>query len=657
MSGAPAAGPSTEALRLFEPGRIGEMSLRNRLVMAPMGIGSLAEADGRVGPRAIAFYRARARGGVGLVITGATRVTRDFEYLPEAAGYLGIEGSAYVGPLSELADAVHAEGARLAVQLTAGRGRVSPLEYVRRLGAVAPSAVSCFAAPDVLARPLTVEEIARLVESFRQAARRLRAAGVDAVELHAHNGYLLDQFQTALWNRRTDAYGGLLDGRLRLAVEVVRAIKDGAGARFPVIYRFGLVHYLPGGREVPEGLEIARRLEAEGVDAFHVDAGCHERRYWASPPSTQPPGCMLDLAAEVRRVVRVPVIAVGRLGYPDVAEAALSDGKADFIALGRALLADPEWPRKVREGRREEIRPCVACYDACLGRIQEGKYVTCALNPQTGMERELEVRPAPLPRSVLVVGGGPAGMEAARVASLRGHRVTLWERAKVLGGQLVPGSVPWFKRDYLTLVRFLSGQLERQGVVIEAGREATPEAVRAAAPDVLIVATGGRTAIPRVPGIDSPHVAMAADVLAGTRVAGRRVAVIGGGLVGCETALHLAEAEREVTVVEMLESVARDMFFASRLHLLELLRAAGVRILTDTRLLEVTEDGVTVAGRDGATAIAADTVVVAVGLEVDGAAVEALRASAPEVHLIGDCVEPRKVYQAVTEGFLVGRQV
>lgn len=645
-------------MKLFEAGKIGKLSIKNRIVMAPMGLGGLSEPDGRLGERAKDYYVARAKGGVGLIITGTTRVTREIEYIPSAAGFLGADGSMYVSQLDELAYAVHDFGAKIAVQLTAGRGRLAPNEDLRLIGAVAPSPVPCFWNPQVIARELTIGEIESLVKAFGSAAERLRLAGIDAIELHAHNGYLLDQFQTALWNQRTDPYGGDLSGRLRFVLEIITAIKKSAGKDFPIIYRFSLTHYFPGGREVEEGLEIARRLEAAGIDAFHIDAGCYEVRFWASPPHTQPPAFMVDLAKKVKEVLQVPVITVGRLGYPEVAERVLQEGKADFIALGRALLADPDWPNKVREGRLEEIRPCIGCYEGCLERINKKKYVSCAVNPATGMEREFVIYPAEKEKSVLVVGGGPAGMEAARIAALRGHKVSIWERGKALGGNLIPASVPDFKKDYASLIMFLSTQLEKLGVTVHLEKEVTPDLIKELQPDVLFIATGGVPIIPQIPGIERRNVATAIDILEGKKEVGDSVIIIGGGLMGCETALHLANQGKRTTVVEVLDSVARDMFFVNRMHLLELLSKAGTKILAETQVLEIVEEGVWMVDKKGMKSLVeGKTVVIAVGLKPNRELSNALKQKAREVYFIGDCVEPRKVMNAIWEGFRMARLV
>ncbi len=645
-------------LNLFEPGKIGKLQIKNRIVMAPMGIGGLAEPDGTLSPEGIDYYVARAKGGVGLIITGSARVSQEIEY-SGGVRLLAVNGSTYIARLSELAERLHNFGAKFAVQLIAGMGRVIDLASLRKGGAVAPSPVPYFWDSSITVRELTTEEVERLVRAFELGAEIARASGVDAIEINAHNGYLADQFQTALWNRRTDKYGGGLEGRLRFAMEVIKGIRKGAGEDFPIIYRFGLTHYLDGGRVVEEGLEIAKRLEAEGVDAFHIDAGCYETRYWASPPTTQPPGCMVDLAEMVKKVVKVPVIAVGKLGYPDLAERVLREGKADFIALGRALLADPEWPNKVREGRLGDIRPCIGCYEGCTKRLfEEGTYISCAVNPMTGREREFTITPAAKKKSVLVVGGGPAGMEAARVAALRGHRVTLWEKGDTLGGNLIPASIPGFKQDYRSLINYLSTQIKKLGVTTRLKQQATPQLIEEMNPDVVLIATGATPIILGIPGVEKDKVVTATDLLLGRKEAGDSVVVIGGNLVGCETALYLAQKGKKLTIVEILDSTARDMFVSSRMHLMKLLAESNVKILTRTNVLEITDEGITIADEHGERGtLDADTVVLAVGLKSNDELLKALKHKVPKVYAIGDCVEPHKVINAIWEGFHTARLI
>jgi len=647
-------------MKLFEPGKIGKLSLKNRIVMAAMGCGGLAQPDGRLSPRGIDHFAARAKGGTGLIITGFLRVTRELEQMPDKAFIrnLVVDDAMYLTWLNELADAVHDYGAKIAVQLTAGQGRVTFPDYVRKEGiAVAPSTLPSFWNPNVMARELTLEEIERLVQAFESAAEIVSQAGIDAIELHGHEGYLFDQFKTALWNKRTDKYGGDLEGRLRFSMEVIEAIKRGAGADFPIIYRFGLTHYLAGGREIEEGLEIARRLEAAGIAALDVDAGCYETWYWAHPPTTQPPGCMVDMAEMAKKVVNIPVMAVGKVGYPELAERVLQEGKADFIALGRPLLADPEWPKKVKEGRLEDIRPCLGDHE-CVERIMHRKYLSCTVNPQAGMEKEFAIRPAQKKISVLVVGGGPGGMEAARVTALRGHKVTLWEKGDALGGNLIPASTPDFKQDYRMLIDYLSTQIRKLGVNIELGKQATPEAILKMNPEVVFIATGGTPLIPDIPGIEKSKVVTAVDLLLGRKEAGETVVMLGGGLVGCETALHLAQKGRKLTIVETLDDIARDMCTPNRMHLLQLLKDEKVDILTGSQALEIKDEGVVIADKSGKRSIlSADTVVLALGLKSSDQLSETIRDKVPEVYAIGDCVEPRKVTNAIWEGFRTARLI
>jgi len=643
-------------VKLFEPGKIGKLSIKNRILMCPMGVGGLEEPQGGLSQRGIDYYVARAKGGTGLIITGLTRVSREIE--PPLEDKLIIDSKTCVTWLNELAEAVHDYGAKVAIQLTAGLGRVATLDLLKIAGAVAPSALPAFEDPTIMTRELSTEEIERLVHAFEFSAEILRLAGIDAVELHGHEGYLFDQFITALWNKRTDKYGGDLEGRLRFPVEVIEAIKRGAGADFPVIFRFGLKHYIDGGREVEEGLEIARRLEAAGADAFEVDAGCYETWYWAHPPTTLPPGCMVDMAQMAKRVVKVPVIAVGKLGYPELAERVLQEGKADFICLGRALLADPEWPNKVKKGRLEDIRPCVGCHEGCLKRVFDVKYLSCAVNPATGMEREFTIKPAEKKKSVLVVGGGASGMEAARVTALGGHKVTLWEKGDALGGNLIPASVPDFKQDYRRLINFLSTQIKKLDVTIELAKEATAELILEMKPDVVFIATGSTSIVPEIPGVGKKMVVTAVDLLLGKREAGKSVVVVGGGLIGCETALYLAQKGKKLTIVEMLDGVMLDMYSANRMHLLKLLADADVNILTETKCLEIRDNGITIADKYGKrSTLEADTVVLAVGLKSNEGLLEALKDKIPEVYAIGDCVEPRKVINAIWEGFRTARLV
>jgi 2-enoate reductase len=653
---------SEENMKLFTPHQIGRLRLKNRIAMAPMAIGGLVEPDGRMTQQAIDYYRERAKGGTGLIITSLTTVdNRVSPFVVDGyAVFPRLDSGIHLPRLSKLADAVHDYGGKIAVQLTAGFGRVAAHFLLRETPPAAPSAVPCFWDARINTRELSIEEIEKLVNSFKVAGRMAKVAGMDAIELHGHEGYLLDQFKTELWNKRKDKYGGDLTGRLRFPSEVIQAVKRGAGKDFPVIYRFGLTHYLEGGRKIEEGLEIARRLESFGADALHVDAGCYDTWYWAHPPIYLEDGCMVDMAAAVKKVVDIPVIAVGKLGKPELAERVLKENKADFVAMGRPLLADPHWPNKVRAKKLEDIKPCIGDHDGCLGRAFKGKPLSCSVNPTVGLEAELTVAPAPERRSVLVIGGGPAGMEASRVAAIRGHTVTLWEREDRLGGNLIPASKPEFKKDIRELIQYYSVQLPKVGVDVRLNKEADPDLVEKFSPDAVIVATGAKSIIPDIPGVGQENVITAIDALSGNyRMNDRRhVVVIGGGYIGCDTAAYLAEKGMKITVVELLPKILGDMFLANKQYLLGMLKKLEVNVLTEKRLAKIDGNELILSDNgDKTEKLKADCIVLAVGLESRSGLRVALEDRVGSGYAIGDCVDPRSVFDAVKEGFRLSRLI
>jgi len=648
-------------LNLFQPGKIGKLQIKNRIVMAPMGTGGLIELDGRFSQRGIDYYAARAAGGTGLIITGIAWVDVTVEPHLISQSFVTrprVDSPLYLTRLEELANAVHAHEAKIAIQLTAGRGRIASASDQRAGWAVAPSSVPCFWSPHLKTRALTIAQVKTLIKDFGIAAGIAKSAGIDAIELHGHEGYLLDQFTTSLWNKRRDKYGGDLAGRITFPLEIIESIRAEVGADYPIIYKFGATHHLEGGREIDESCEMARRLQQAGVDAFEIDAGCYETSDWVHPPTYMPPGCLLDGIEAIKKVVDVPVIAVGKLGYPELAEAVLKEGKADFIALGRPLLADPEWPLKVREGRLDDIRACLGCHDGCLRRtVSENKYLSCAVNPATGMERELVITSTPKKKSVLVVGGGPAGMEAARVAVLRGHDVSLWEKSDKLGGNLIIASIPDFKSDYAAFRDYLLTQVSKLGINIELKKDVTPQMVLEMKPDEVIIATGATPNIPDIPGITGRNVTTAVDVLLGKRDVGDDIIVVGGGNVGCETAVWLARRGKRVTILEILGDILSEMFYPNRTMLVKMLDEAGVRVLTGTKISEIVKQGVVITENSDEQMLKADTVVLAVGMKSRHELSEGLVGKLPVIHAVGDCVVPRKVMNAIWEAYNVARLI
>jgi len=643
-------------MKLFEEGRIGSIVTRNRTVMCPMGTGRLSEQEGGL-QRVIDYYVARAAGGVGLIITGASIVDTSMEAGFTQRASTGIETGEQLNWLRDLCNQVHRHGTKIAIQLSPGFGRLTtmPTDLPHPISA---SAVPCYWNRRVITRQLEVEEIERLVQACGTGAANAKAVGADAVEIHGYGGYLIDQFQTALWNKRTDKYGGDLEGRLRFSMEIITAMRNAVGPDFPIIFKFTPAHYVDGGREIEEGLEIARRLEAAGVDALHVDLGCYEVWYRVIPCMYEPPAPQIHLSSAVKGVVKLPVIAHGKLGVPGVAEKVLEQAQADFVALGRSLLADPEWPLKVQEGRLDDIKPCIGDMEGCLTATGPVPYATCSVNPQTGAEKEWVLTPAERRKSVLVIGGGPAGMEAARVAAIRGHQVTLWERSAQLGGTMRPASVPEFKQDIRRLIDYLSTQVNKLGIRVELEREATPEPVQQLSPDVVILATGGVPAIPPIPGIQGDKVCTAVDVLLGREEPGERIIVAGGGMVGCETAVYLSRRGKKVTVVEMMPRlVPEGASFIAKMGLLNLVKESDVEVLTSTKLLEVTGEGAVVSSDGVERVLQADSVVLALGFRPMSWLRDELEGKVPELHVIGDCNQPRKILDAMWEGFHTSRTI
>jgi 2-enoate reductase len=360
---------------------------------------------------------------------------------------------------------------------------------------------------------------------------------------------------------------------------------------------------------------------------------------------------VIESIASIKNVVSVPIIAVGRLGYPDLAEKILAEGKADFIALGRQLLADPEWPNKVKEKQWDDIRPCIGDHDGCMGRIFEGKYISCTVNPQTGMEREFNIQPALEKKSVLVIGGGPGGMEAARVAAHRGHKVTLWEQNERVGGNLIPAAVPEFKSDVKAFLEYLSYQIQKLGVRVELNKKVTPELVMKSKADEVIIATGATPIILDIPGCEKKQVITAADLFLGKRKTGKKVVVVGGGVIGCEAALWVAQKGKEVTILEILEDVITDLFLANKKQLIQMLSEKSVKIMTGVKILEIADQNVLIENAGRKEVLEADTVVMAIGLKSETTLIDGLKNANFPVHCIGGCITPRKIQSAIWEGF------
>lgn len=633
--------PALEAL--FTPGTIGTMALRNRLVMPPMGT-NYATWTGAVTDRLIDYLAERARGGVGLI-------TVEFSYVHPTGRIstyaLGVHDDALIPGLRRLTGAIHAGGAMASIQLAHGGRRCrSAITGTPPMG---PSPAPCLGGE--VPRELSPGEIEHVIAWFVQAARRVREAGFDAVTLHLANGYLLQSFISPHANRRTDRYGGTLEGRMRLPLEVLEGVRREVGADFPVICRLCVDEFIEGGLTLDEGQRVAHLLERAGADALDVTAGIPETMHIIGPPMAMPRGFLVPHARAIKEAVRIPVFAVGRINDPRLAEQILREGSADFIAMGRALLADPHLPNKAQAGRLDDICPCIACNEGCFQRLYHQLDVSCVVNPRVGREALFPAETAPDSRRVLVAGGGPAGMMAALTAAARGHHVTLCEREARLGGQLLMGDVPPHKEEIGVLRDFLTDQVAKAKIETRMQTAVTAELVREIGAEVVIVATGAKPLHPQVPALDG-RIVSAWDVFSGRETTGSKIVVMGGGEVGCELAEYLAAQGKEVTIVELLQELAANMEPRGRSLLLQRLRRLGVNVLLQSTLREVRGSSVLYQQGELTYRIeGVDSVVSAVGSASNGALGDGPGATGATVRRIGDCVKPRRILEAMREGF------
>ncbi|MFH1486725.1 MAG: NAD(P)/FAD-dependent oxidoreductase [Chloroflexota bacterium] len=640
--------------KLFEPGRIGTLQLQNRLIMAAMGTFS-ATAEGEATQRMLDYYAARARGGVGLIIVQLTSV------MANARGgryHLAAYDDKFIPRLRKISQVAHEHGAKIALQF--GHHGTEHSEPPRLKGfepgemdIVAPSAIP-YTRTGVVPRELSIAEIHQIAEAFAEAARRARDADFDAVEFHGAHGKLISQFFCPYYNRRTDDYGGSLEKRARFACEILERSRSKVGSDFPLILRVDGYNGFEGGATIDDLVKQVPLLVEAGADALHISAGSTEASHWQFVTYLQPYGMLVPFAAAVKKVAKVPVIAVAKLGDPAVAEQVLRDGSADFVALARPFLADPELPNKVREGRDNEIVRCIFCNNCFANMWRRG--LCCTVNPSLNREREFEITPARSPKNVLVVGGGLAGMEAARVAAERGHRVTLYERSDKLGGQWNIACQQEAKREFASVTLRLSRGLERAGVKVIMNTEVTPELVKESHPDVVVVATGAVPATLDVPGANGKNVVQAVDVITGQTTVGQEVVVIGGRYVGMELAVELAGQGKRVSLITRRQ-LGRDLERNTRLVLRDRLIEHGVFLYPYSLVLQITDKGVAAATDNERFFLKADTVVLAVGASPVNALARQLEGLVPEVHQIGDCVEARDALEAIYSGAEVGRQV
>lgn len=655
--------------KLFEPCKIGKLEIKNRMFMAPMGLVGFSDGDGGFTKECQEYFVERARGGTGLLMTGTVNVDYS-EVIPRGMPCPTVNPVMFVNSTRNMVEMVHSHGARFFIQLTGGLGRSAfPGSTTKQ---IAPSDAKNRFDPRVQHRAMTIEEIKSLIGNFVKSAAVAKQAGFDGVEIHAvHEGYLLDQFGMSYFNQRTDEYGGSLENRLRIATEIVQGIKQVCGADFPVSLRYSLKSFikdyaqgaLPGetfeekGRDIEEGIQAAKLLEAAGYDCLNVDVGAYDSWYWNHPPMYfGEKGMYRTYGRILKKEVRIPILLAGRMDDPEMACEAIGDS-CDMVGFGRPLLADPYLPWKLAQGREADIRPCLSCHDGCMGRIAKFTHLSCAVNPQCGFEREKALVPAAAKKTVLVVGGGVGGMEAAMVLKQRGHHVILAEKSGRLGGLLNVAGMPSFKSEDLKLIRWFERQLEQLGVDVRLHTEVTPEYVAQVDPDAVITATGAKPIELKLEG--DGQVISVEDAM--KIPAGDKVLVIGGGLVGCEVALWLAQQGKQVSIAEMLPFILGGMHseipFMNKSMLEDLLKYHKVAIHTGAKVLRVDPGTVTMEKDNATEQVAADVVVMAAGYQACDGLYRSLKDCGKPVFNIGDSRKFHNIMQAIWDGFEVGRSI
>lgn len=629
---------------LFDKTYIGKMKLKNRVFMSPMG--TTGEADGAYNIDAINYFMERAKGGAGLIITGANVVSTKYEPRPctELSDFHHVER------LNMLIDRCHHYGAKVCVQLSPGLGRqqfTDPFTPPYSAGSV-----GSFWFPDLICKPFTKEDIQYLVGKVGYSASLAVMAGADAVELHAYGGYLLDQFQSKQWNNRTDEYGGSLENRMRFTLECIEAIKKNIPDTVPLLVKFTPDQRVEGFRDLSEGIEMAKILEKAGVDALHVDTGCYEEWYQAITTVYSKPGHKLDVQKAIKDVVSVPVLGDGKLFDPKLAEKVVNDGILDYVGLGHEMLADPHWVNKVKKNQLEDITPCVGCNECLLSGFS-GKHYYCAVNPTCYAEKEYAL-PADtgLKRKVLIIGGGPAGLEAAITAKRRGFEVDLWEKADKLGGTLWPAGGPDFKADVLKLITYLETQCHKLGVNISLNKAATKDNIKGLDYDRIILATGANPAMPPIEGIEKT--VLATDYLTHQVTTGDNVVIIGAGLAGSEAACDLAGQGKNTVLIEMLPDILAlaNHCLNNDQHLRNMIKDRGVNVVTGAKVTKITDDSITYEKDGEVHTVSCDTVLNAAGFKPNNQLEDLLEEEYDDkVVVIGDAVAPRKILTAIHEGY------
>lgn len=647
--------------------KIGSITVKNRFCLAPMQLGSLMGPFGEFSDVGIAYYEERAKGGFGLLFTGAMMTDMEIDPFSPIDGKAPLRAPAtFLRTAYEMLDRLNAYDCKMIPQITMGLGR-------NMEGSSAPSEIPYFAAPGSNAPALTTDQVKKKIEAMVKTAKFLKSCGFPGIEVHAmHWGYLLDQFAMALMNHRTDEYGGDLESRMHAAEEICQGIKQECGQDFVVTMRLGLKSYIKGfnksslsgeeetGRTLEEGVRISQLLESYGYDALSVDVGVYDSFYHASPPIYMPKGHIIELAAAAKAKVSIPILCGSRMNDVLMCEKAIADGKIDGVVLGRAALADPYYPRKVELGCPEKIRPCIACNQGCIGALMFGKAATCAVNPAAGKEFTFGISKALEVKNIVVAGGGVAGMEAARTATLRGHKVSLYEESGNLGGNVIPGGKHSFKKEMRELNQWYQDEMQNLGIEVHMNTKCTSKQILDRKPDVVVLAVGSVPVMPKLPGINNTKVCSSIDALLGKKEIGKNVVIVGGGLVGCEIAYEYAKEGKNVSVIEALPAIlsaGEPVPIMNSMMLNDLLAHYNVKVITGHKLVSVDEDGITITGEDGNSKILADSVVMAIGYKPRESMVQQLMEAGIEVYQVGDGKKVGNVCTSITEAYTAARSI
>lgn len=644
---------SNKYAKLFERVTINKMHVKNRFAMSPMGTFT-ENADGTLPDKTLNYFEERAKGGAGLIISEVQYITNKLD--PWLAYQTIIDSDEQMKGWYKMGELVHAHGAKLCIQLGCGLGKNAFIFDGDGGDMVSASENPAFYKPEKMCRPMTKEEIKETVSAYERAARRALTAEVDAIEIHAHAGYIFDQFMTPIWNRRTDEYGGSFENRMRFITEVYQAIRGVVGPDYPILVRMAADHDFDGGRTLEDGIEIAQYLEGIGINAFDIDRGCYEEKKWIVPTPYAGTSSMAEAAGAIKKAVSVPVLNSGT-HTPDSALQAVEAGKIDIVMMGRPLIADPDLPNKLFRGHPEDVRPCLFCNE-CGGQLYKNLYLRCAVNARAAAEEDFPLTPTLEPKTVAVLGGGPSGMEAASVAAQRGHKVTLYEKSGELGGQLIPAAGPAFKTHLSNLVAYHKAQLKKYGVDVRLNKAIDENSPELAQADNIVVALGAVPCLPPIKGVDLPNVVEVTEAhRQPERIKGERILIVGGGLSGCDAAIELAREGKKVTLVEMQDQVAPEVWnIDNRNPLLFELRDLGIEVLTGHTIQEFTETGAIAKNASGsAVKLEADTVIASCGMRSETELADRICDKYTSAAIpVGDCVKQGQVSGAVRGGFFAG---